>query len=319
MTRSSQHLLLTELNPAQQAVAAGLLDLSDAAPRVDADAVEHIRRGFTERTQWAVDALDAAGETLWISKHAITSVLACETRWKAGDDFSWSVTNAAGSVAHRAAELVLIGRLNGTPLDAVAGAIDLIREENPEFAAFLDEGPAARAAAVRADAVTHVTSLTDGFPPLPKRWFPRAEQWYQATLGGRTIQLNARPDLALGRPAGADARSVLIDLKTGSPQHTHIDDLRFYALVFMLRWGAPPWRIASYYAPDGTWSAEDVSADVLDAAARRTSDAVVRIAEIVASGRPPALSPGAACRWCALRETCSGPAELEEMNLQAAH
>lgn len=309
----------TELNAAQQSVVDGLLDLRDAAPQVDSDTVEHIRRGFTERTQWAVDALDTAGETLWISKHAITSVLSCETRWQAGDDFSWTVPNAVGSVAHRAAELVLIGRLGGTPLDAVVGAIELIREENPDFAAFLDDGPPARAAAVRSDAIAHVTSLMDGFPVLPKRWFPRAEQWFQATLGGRTILLNARPDIALGRPGGPDARTLLVDLKTGAPQQSHTDDLRFYALVFMLRWGAPPWRVASYYAPDGTWRAEEVDTDVLEAAARRTSDAILRMAEIVASGRPPGLSPGPPCRWCVLRETCPGAAEYEERQIEVAN
>jgi hypothetical protein len=112
---------------------------------------------------------------------------------------------------------------------------------------------------------------------------------------------------------------LLIDLKTGAPQQTHVDDLRYYALVFMLRWGAAPWRIASYYAPDGAWAAEDVDADVLQAAAMRTSDAILRIAEMVASGRPPSLSPGPACRWCVLRETCAGPAQLEESDLDIAN
>jgi hypothetical protein len=297
-----------------------MLDLREAGPRVDTDTVEHIKRGFTERTQWAVDALDEAGESLWISKHTITTVLSCETRWQAPDDFAWTVPNAVGSVAHRAAELLMVGRMAGTPLDAVVGAIDLIREENPDFAAFLDDGPPTRSAAVRADAIAHVASLVDGFPPLSKRWVPRAEQWYQATLGGRTIQLNARPDLALGHPRpGPDARSLLIDLKTGAPQQTHVDDLRYYALVFMLRWGEAPWRIASYYAPDGAWAAEDVDADVLHAAAMRTSDAILRIAEMVTSGRPPSLSPGPACRWCVLRETCAGPAQLEESDLDSAN
>jgi hypothetical protein len=310
---------LPELNPAQQAVADGLLSLRAGSPRVDNDTVEHIRRGFTERTQWAVDALDEAGETLWVSKHNISAALGCETRWQYGDDFSWNVPNAVGTVAHRAAELLLVGRLDATPFDAVVAAMELIREENTEFAAFLDDGPPARTAAVRADATTHVTSLVDGFPLLPKRMYPRTEQWFQATLGSRTIQLNARPDLALGRPAGPDARSMLVDLKTGAPRQAHVDDLRFYALVFMLRWGAPPWRIASYYAPDGTWAAEEVDADVLEAAARRTSDAILRMAEIVSSQRPPGLSPGPGCQWCALSTTCEAHLAWASSNADDDH
>lgn len=302
---------MTELNPAQQAVADGLLSLRDAGPRVDSDTVAHIRRGFEERTQWAVDALDEAGQVLPVNKYTVRTALSCETRWQFGGNFAWNVANAAGSVAHRAAELLLVGRLNATPLDATNAAIELMREENSGFAAFVEDGPPARAAAMRADAITHVSSLVDGFPVLPKRLFPRTEQSFQATLGSRTIQLNARPDLAIGRPAGPDARSLLIDLKTGMPHQSHVDDLRFYALVFTLRWGAPPWRIASYYAPDGSWSAEDVDADVLAAAARRTSDAILRMTEILCSQRPPALSPGPGCAWCALAETCDGPAALE--------
>ncbi|HVT76555.1 MAG TPA: PD-(D/E)XK nuclease family protein [Acidimicrobiales bacterium] len=301
---------MIELNQAQRAVVDGLLTFDGSGPRVDPDTVEHIRRGFTERTQWAVDALDEAGQTLPVNKYTIRTALQCETRWQFGGDFSWNVSNAAGSVAHRAAELLLVGRLSATPLDAVAAAIDLMCEDNSGFAAFLDDGPPARAAAVRADSVTHVSSLVDGFPPLPKRLLPRTEQSFQATLGGRTVLLNARPDLALGRPAGADACSLLVDLKTGTPHQSHVDDLRFYALVFMLRWGAPPWRIASFYAPDGSWTAEDVDRDVLEAAARRTSDAILRMTEIVCSHRPPAITPGPGCTWCALAETCEGPASL---------
>ena len=299
------------LNPAQRAVADGLLSLRDAGPHVDDDTIRQIKRGFTERTQWAVDALDEAGETLSVNKYTIGAALGCETRWQFGGDFSWNVRNASGSVSHRGAELLLVGRLDATPMDAVAAAIELMREENPAFAEFYDEATAAQRAAIHADATTHVTSLAHGFPVLPKKMYPRTEQSFQATLGGRTIQLNARPDLAVGRPAGPDARSLLVDLKTGAPHQSHVDDLRFYALVFMLRWGEPPWRIASYYAGDGAWAAEEVDADVLEAAALRTSDAILRMAEIVCSQRPPALSPGTGCNWCALAQTCEGPASLE--------
>ena len=77
---------------------------------------------------------------------------------------------------------------------------------------------------------------------LPKRMFPRTEQTFQATLGARTIQLNARPDLALGRPAGPDARSLLIDLKTRSAETYPVlrDVLSRYA------------DMITTYRPDGT-------------------------------------------------------------------
>jgi hypothetical protein len=297
---------VTELNPAQLAVASGLLDLREHAPRTTADDIEGVRSRLNERLRWAIDALDEAGQTLWINKNKITTVLACETRWRDGDNFTWTVSNAIGTISHRAAELLLVGRHSGPPSDAVAGAISLLQDDNQGFAEFYDAASPSERAALHADSLGHVTSLVDGFPPLPKRVFARTEQSFNVVFGGRTIEMSARPDLAMGRPAGADARSLLIDFKTGRPHQSHTDDLRFYALVFALRWGAAPWRIASYYAPDGTWSAEDVDVDTLDAAARRVSDAVLKMVEINVSNRPAGLNPGPMCRWCSLRETCEG-------------
>jgi hypothetical protein len=299
---------LSDLNPAQQRVADGLLDLRGVTPRIDPAGVEAIKRDLNRRLQFAVDALDQAGQTLRLNKNAITTVLSCETRWRDGNIFSWSVPNAIGTIAHRAAELVLVGRHPGPAADAVDGATVLISDDNSGFAEFVDAASAAERAAIRAGAVAHVTSLIDGFPPLPKRVFARTEQSFNAVFGQRTIELTARPDLALGRPAGADARSLLVDLKTGRPHQSHADDLRFYALVFALRWGAAPWRVASFYAPDGTWSAEDVDADVLDAAARRVSDAVLRMTEMNVSNRPPGLTAGVMCKWCGLETTCEAAA-----------
>lgn len=303
---------LPELNPAQQRVAEGLLDLRAVAPKVDAAGVETLRRGLRERLQWAIDALDQAGQTLWLTKNSIGTVLSCETRWRDGNDFSWSVPNAIGTIAHRGAELVMVGRHPGPAGDAVDGATELICDENSGFAEFLDGSSVAQRAAIRAGALAHVTSLIDGFPPLPKRVFARTEQSFNAVFGKRTIELSARPDLALGRPAGPDARSLLIDLKTGRPHQSHADDLRFYALVFALRWGAAPWRVASFYAPDGTWTAEDVDMAVLEAAARRVVDAVLKMTEINVSNRPAALSPGPMCNWCGLKTTCEGATFWEQ-------
>lgn len=303
---------MPDLNPAQQRVADGLLDLRGVTSKVDAAAVEGLRRSLTQRLQWAVDALDQAGQTLWLTKNSITTVLSCETRWRDANSFSWSVPSAIGTIAHRAAELVLVGRHPGPAADAVDGALELICEDNAGFNEFIEQSSTAQRAAIRAGALAHVTSLIDGFPPLPKRVFARTEQSFNVVFGKRTIELSARPDLALGRPAGPDARSLLVDLKTGRPHQSHADDLRFYALVFALRWGSPPWRVASYYAPDGTWSAEDVDLDVLEAAARRVGDAVLKMTEMNVSQRPAGLTPGPLCGWCALKATCEGAATWEQ-------
>ncbi len=210
----------------------------------------------------------------------------------------------------------MVGRHPGPAADAVDGALDLICEDNAGFNDFIDASSTAQRAAIRAGAVAHVTSLIDGFPPLPKRVFARTEQSFNVVFGKRTIELSARPDLALGRPAGPDARSLLVDLKTGRPHQSHADDLRFYALVFALRWGAAPWRVASFYAPDGTWTAEDVDMDVLQAAARRVGDAVLKMTEMNVSNRPAGLTPGPMCHWCGLKTTCEGAKTWAEQSAE---
>lgn len=259
---------------------------------------------MNERLQWAIDALDQAGQTLWLNKHSISTVLGCEARWRDGNGFEWTVANAIGTITHRAAELMIVGKHPGPPPIAVDGAIRLLCDDNKSFGEFFDRVEPIDHAALRAGAVAHVTSFVDGFPPLPPRVLPRTEQSFNAVFGNRTIELTARPDLAIGRPSGPDARSLLIDLKTGRPHQSHTDDARFYALVFALRWGSAPWRVASYYALDGTWVAEDVDIVTLETAARRMSDAVLKMTEMNVSNRPADYAPGPMCRWCSLRDTC---------------
>lgn len=309
---------MPDLNPAQQRVVDGLLDLRTVTPKVDTAAVEALRRSMNERLQWAVDALDQAGQRLWLNKNSISTVLSCESRWRDGNSFAWSVPSAIGTITHRASELVMVGRHPGPAADAVDGAITLICDDNAGFDDFIEACSVAERAAIRAGAIAHVTSLIDGFPPLPKGVFARTEQSFNVVFGKRTIELSARPDLALGRPAGPDARSLLVDLKTGRVHQSHSDDLRFYALVFALRWGAAPWRIASFYAPDGTWTAEDVDMDVLETAARRVGDAVLKMTELNVSNRPAGLTPGPMCAWCALKSTCEGAASWEQQTALAA-
>ena len=300
---------MSDLNPAQRRVAEGLLDLGGPRPLADAELATRLTLSITERTRWAVNALDEAGESMFVNKHQVATVLACETRWRLGSEFAWSRATATGSIAHQAAELLLMGKLGGGAADAVDGIVADLRGSDDSLGAFLDHASPTDLAAIRSAAITNAATVVDGFPPIGRGWNARAEQSYAANLGGRTIILNARPDLAFGRPTGPDARSLLIDFKTGRPHQTHIDDLRYYALVFTLRWGVPPWRVATYYALDGTWVAEDVDADVLDAAAHRVGDAILKMAEIIASGRPPGLTPHAGCNWCGLKKTCEGAAE----------
>lgn len=300
---------MPDLNPAQLEVQRGLLDVGGLRPLVDTEECAAIRQGFEERVQWAVDALQTAGQKLYMSKGTISLIHSCETRWRDGNAFSWKTATATGAVAHKATELLLLGRLGGTPADAVDGVVGDLMSSEDNLGAFLNEATPTELATVRSGAVTATTTMVDGFPPIGRAWNGRAEQSFSFNVAGNTVILSARPDLAFGRPNGPEARSLLIDFKTGGRHNAHVDDLRFYALVFTFRFGVPPWRVATFYAQDGTWATEDVDRDVLEAASRRASDAILKATEMNVTGRPAGLTPGMHCRWCALHETCEGAAQ----------
>ena len=106
------------------------------------------------------------------------------------------------------------------------------------------------------------------------------------------IVLSGKVDLTIGRPAGAESRKVIIDLKTGWAAPKHREDLRFYALVETLRTQVPPRKLASFYLDAGQPVVEDVTEATLltrvtpDARRRQRRDRAPR-------RRPP---PGQATR-----------------------
>ncbi len=125
------------------------------------------------------------------------------------------------------------------------------------------------------------------------------------------VILSGKTDLSLGRPAGALANKVIIDLKSGRPSTTHREDLRFYALLETIKLGVPPRQLASYYLESARAHPEDVTVALLHSALRRTVDGITKIIELASGGRDPALLPGPTCRWCALSADCpEGRAEL---------
>jgi hypothetical protein len=90
-------------------------------------------------------------------------------------------------------------------------------------------------------------------------------------------------------------------------------------LLLALRFGVPPYRVATLYLESGEWQAEDVDERSLNRAAERVIGAVRAVAASEA-GRALDLSPGHYCRWCPRTAVCPvsafppevGSAELEE-------
>ena len=115
----------------------------------------------------------------------------------------------------------------------------------------------------------------------------------------------------IGKPAGAESRKVIIDLKTGRVSPRHRQDLGFYALVETLVRSVPPRKVATFYLDAAEAQADDVSERLLRTAVRRTLDGIDAMVALAAQEREPIKRPGSSCRWCPLAESCTeGQAHL---------
>lgn len=305
----------SELNPAQQEILDELG--STQRPRFRDDLRDHLRHQLeTELAALLAESVIEAdpSQPLYVSKHRLSSVHGCEARHLAEDaiPFEWTVASARGTVTHKAIELLVGSRSKPTPLDLVDQALARLENEERSIAAFLaslDEGD-------RAALVTAVNDLVagfiDAFPPLKRQWAPVAESRARAEFCGGRVVLSGSVDLTLGRARGPQAGKVLIDLKTGRPIPSHVDDLRFYALLETLKLGVPPRLVVSYYLDAGAPRTETVTEDLLWATQVRVVDAVAKIVRL-AGGDEPSRQVGPPCRWCPVSAGCeSGQAFLAE-------
>ncbi len=243
------------------------------------------------------------GPALFVTKHALAGVLACEASWAAPDSFAWSAARARGQVAHRAIQLSMHWRDEVVPAEIVDAAIERLRDEENGLGGWLATSDRADLADLRSRAVEHVTKFLECFPPLDPRWRPVTEGTSQYPHSG-TITLRAKVDLTLGPPRGDESTKVILDLKTGRLLTRHREDLRFYALIETLARGLPPRLLATYSLDSGTADTEAVTEGLLRSTLRRTLDAVERMVEVRFEHRSPTRTAGAQCRWCTLRNDC---------------
>lgn len=290
----------TELTPLQSKTL-GLLRRSDEPVVFAPEFVESVRADMVEAFEAFAERL--GDETVYMSKHRLTTALGCEAQHMADDGFAWSIQSAVGRVAHRAIELMINWRGDPIPRDLVDEALARLADDESDFGDWIAGRSEADTADLRGRATDKVTKFQECFPPLPARFAPRTESSIRWPNEG-PIMLSGKVDLAIGRPAGAESRKVIIDLKTGWVSSNHREDLRFYALVDTLRSGVPPRKLASFYLDSGEPVIEDVTENVLRAAARRTLDAIDIEIELRFEGRAPIKRPGTPCRWCSLARTC---------------
>ncbi len=253
---------------------------------------------------------------LRMGKHDLSSVHTCEAYYRAEKDhFSWAPRNAYGAVAHRALRLSISLRDDPAPLDLVDMAMDAYVGEDQadgSLGRYLQSASYLDLAELRAQANDVVVQFFECFPPLRREWRPRTDTPIVVGFCADRISLRGRPDLAFGQARGDEAGVLIVDLKTGRSYPQHLDDLRFYALLQTLKVGVPPYRVAGYYLDSATFHAEDVVPSTLEIAAGRAVDGIRKIARLLQEVGPAATTPGAACRWCRLRDDCEGPSRLPD-------
>ena len=258
-------------------------------------------------------------DTVFISKHGLGQVMGCERKFLAeeAEPFVWRVPMVRGTVAHKAIELSIHWRREPEPLVLIDEAISRLSEGTDSLADFLQECSEVERAEIRAEANDRVVKFMECFPPLKPGWRPVTEGRLRVDLHDRFV-LSGKVDLALGQAEGDRAGKVLIDLKTGRFAPQHLEDLRFYALLEAVRLGTPPRRVATYYLDQGRFLPEDVTEDLLFAAAARVVDGTTRMVELLGEERDAALAPGPSCRWCPVLHECdTGLRHLEQADEDA--
>ena len=290
----------TELSPLQHKTLA-LLRRSVDPVVFDTAFIATLRADIDEAFEGFAERL--GDETVFLSKHRVSNVLGCEVQHLHDDDFSWSPAVAGGQVAHRAIQLMVNWRGDPAPADVIDEALARLADDDSSIGDWIEGLGEADLADLRGFAVDKLIKFQECFPPLDRRAAPTVESSVRWPIDG-PIVLSGKVDLTLGRPAGAESRKVIIDLKTGWVSPKHREDLRFYALVETLRTQIPPRKIASFYLDAGEPVVEDVTERILLTASRRMLDAVNAEIELRVEGREPVKRPGASCRWCPLRPDC---------------
>jgi hypothetical protein len=265
-------------------------------------------------------------ELLWLGKERLTDLERCEgTFWSrlSGEapPFAHNRATAVGVVQHRAIE-VLVGARE--PLDPHAAALlaaARTADKEERFAEFWRASTPADQDDILMEVARRTALFEGSFPPLRelrRDLAPLAELPMKAELLGGSLVVSGKVDLCIGRPDQTQpmrAQRLLIDLKTGGAYAEHAEDNRVYALLHTLRFGVPPYRVASFFLEGGTWQAEDVHEELLFHAADRVI-ATARSAAALRAGREPALTPGRWCAWCPRVEVCPS-ADLEPFGAAA--
>lgn len=266
-----------------------------------------------DRIEDAARGLDLA-EPLWLGKEKLIDLGRCEGTLQAkllgeAPPFTHSPASAAGVLLHKAIEVEVGSRDGLDPHQIAHVAASRLVEKEERFAEYWRERSAPEQDDLLMEVVRKLTLFQGSFPPLRelrRQLAPATEMPVRAELLGGALVLSGKIDLLLGiqdRLEPGRGTRLAIDLKTGNAYPEYVEDNRFYALLLTLRFGVPPYRVASLFLEGGTWQAEDVTDQTLHHAADRVITAA-RAAAALRAGREPVLTPGRWCGWCPRLGVC---------------
>lgn len=266
-----------------------------------------------DRIEEAARGLDLA-EPLWLGKEKLNDLSRCEGSLQAkllgeGPPFTHSPASATGVLLHKAVEVEVGSRDDMDSHQIAHVAASRLVEKEERFAEFWRERSAPEQDDLLMEVVRKLTLFQGTFPPLRqlrRQLAPATEMGMRAELLGGALVLSGKIDLLLGvadRLEPARGTRLAIDLKTGSAYPEYVEDNRFYALLLTLRFGVPPYRVASLFLEGGTWQAEEVTEETLARAADRVVDGA-RASAALRAGREPTLNPGPWCGWCPRLAVC---------------
>jgi hypothetical protein len=294
-----------ELNPRQREIRDELLLYGQTRPAPD----RAVGLALRQRARTELGALAAQlepGAWIPVDKHRLSQAHTCTgyLRARSAEEFGWSVANVRGKVLHRALEGLIMSAYRRSPLELAQAAIDELGEDDDERTPgpFLAALPASDRQDLARDVNDLVVKFVADWPPVLAAWSPRVESPVKLAFGA--LRLRAQYDLALGVPVADEARTFIVDFKSGWQQTDHRLEARFYGLMETLRSRVPPYRVATYYLDSGEYTFDDVDDELLSA----TFDWLVEgVRRIIAAGRDEAITyePSAACRWCPAREGCT--------------
>lgn len=253
-------------------------------------------------------------DVLWLGKERLNDLDRCEgTFWSKlsgeGPSFAHNRSTALGVVQHRAIEVLVGARDDLDPHEIASLAATKTADREERFAEYWRELGRSEQDDLLMEVARRTLLFEGSFPPLRelrRELAPTAEVPIKAELLGGSLVVSGKVDLMLGRPDRMQpyrAQRLLIDLKTGGAYPEHAEDNRAYALVHTLRFGVPPYRVASFFLEGGTWQVEDVHEEVLFHAADRVI-AAARSAASLRAGRAEQLTPGRWCAWCPRSQRC---------------